>query len=250
MSVLEAYWALPEEPGTAIELAEDEADDGLGDVRVLKVREIIKGELVEFEFSVFCVSQCITCNLPDRQRYLLETNLGRKSYPTILEMFPEDSPAWYARDGVTRLGKQEAARRLGRHVRLGHSELAATERRLVAEYHAAKAGVDLEGSAESIMTDMAAIQIIRDTALQGVIDGEVPLNASHALKAIELGLSHAQTANDSQIQVAVDAIQAFMRVLTKQLDPATMQWAIAALDAEPKVQALLRTAYESQVAGG
>ena len=103
MSVLEAYWALPEEPGTAIELAEDEADDGLGDVRVLKVREIIKGELVEFEFSVFCVSQCITCNLPDRQRYLLETNLGRKSYPTILEMFPEDSPAWYARDGVTRL---------------------------------------------------------------------------------------------------------------------------------------------------
>jgi len=50
--------------------------------------------------------------------------------------------------------------------------------------------------------------------------------------------------------VAAEAIQAFMRVLTQQLDPDTMQWAIAALDAEPKVQALLQTAYESQVGAG
>ena len=244
MSVLEAYWWLPEEePGEEIEVAQP-------GFRTLDVTEIIDGELVRLPFVVRCVPQCVTCNLPDNDRYHVERGvLRQRSYPAILSALPEDSPIWFKRNGERRT--PEAARLLlSDHVCNGHSELEATATRALLEGFAISAAVDLAGSNQTIITDVGLLKEFQRRGFEHMMECGTAPSVRDTIKVTEILMAHQEVAGDSHVQVAAEAIQAFMRVLTQQLDPDTMQWAIAALDAEPKVQALLRTAYESQVAGG
>lgn len=240
MSVIDAYMDLPpEEPGSSIELADDETG-----LRTLEVSDIIDGQVIQRSFVVRCARQCIVCNLPDQERYTVERGVLRgRQYPAILADLPEDSAAWLEADGVTRVGDETARLRLSRHVRRRHSELEATAMRMLMEGFQAQAAVDLAGS-QTIITDVGLLKEFQRRGFERMMEcGDAP-DVKETIKVTEILMAHQDVAGDSHVQVAAEGIRAFMAVAAKQLAPDTMQWIISALDGDPKVQALLRAAYE------
>lgn len=242
MSVLDAYMDLPpEEPGTAIEVVEE-------GFRTLNVSEIIDGDVIQRSFVVRCIPQCIVCRLPDRDRYNVERGVLRgRTYPAILASLPEDSNVWLDTDKVTgevsRVAQETARQRLSRHVRNGHSELEATVMRAMMEGFAAQAAIDLAGG-QTIITDVGLLKEFQRRGFEHMMECGVAPSVRDTIKVTEILMAHQEVAGDSHVQVAADGIRAFMEVASQQLSPDTMQWIISALDADPKVQELLRAAYE------